>query len=106
MSSTWAIVIGVVFMLFLVNAAVAYHYRSKQLRAIGQEPPSFFLFLFFPRPLANRIPVPRLLRVALGLVVFSGGALFVLVGDPRSIHDAWCILWICWLSSYRHAQQF
>src|SRR6266545_7154091 len=81
MSSTWIAVIGVAFALFLLNAVFAYRYRSRQLRSQGQEPPPFFVYLFFPRPWTNRVSTPRPLRVSVGIVIFVGGAAFVLGGS-------------------------
>jgi len=80
MSSTWLIVIGIALVFFIVNAAFAYRYRSRQLRAQGREPPPFLVYLFFPRPFASRVPMPKPLRVTLGVLIVAGGAAFILGG--------------------------
>ena len=80
MSGTWITVIVIAAGLFVLNAVFAYRYRSRQLRSQGQEPPPFLKYLFFPRPLADRVPMPKPVRVILGVVIFVGGALFLATG--------------------------
>jgi len=82
MSGTWLTVIAIVMVLFVGNAALAYRYRSRKLRSEGNEPPSFLVYLFFPKASSFKepVPFPRPLRALVGAVVFIGGAFFVLTG--------------------------
>lgn len=67
---------------FLVNGSVAYHFRARQLRQEGKEPPSFLVYLFYPKPISfrDRVALPRPFRVLLGIVILVGGAFLVLTG--------------------------
>ena len=80
MSETWIAVIAVAAGLFVLNAVFAYRYRSRQIRSQGQEPPPFLKYLFFPKPLPDRVPMPKPVRVFFGIVIFVGGGLFVAAG--------------------------
>ncbi len=82
MSETWIAVVAVVVGLFVLNAALAYRYRSRQLRSQGHEPPPFLVYLFFPKPfkLTSTVSVPRPVRLFLGAVFLIGGSLFMLGG--------------------------
>src|SRR5258708_12561775 len=82
MSETWIAVVAVVVGLFVLNAALAYGYRSRQLRSQGHEPPPFLVYLFFPKPfkLTSTVSVPRPVRLFLGAVFLIGGTLFILAG--------------------------
>src|SRR2546426_11320328 len=82
MSGTWIAVIVIVVGLLVLNAALAYRYRSRQLRSQGQEPPPFLVYLFFPRPFKLTSPVwaPRPVRLFLGGVLLISGIFFVLTG--------------------------
>jgi hypothetical protein len=67
---------------FLVNGSVAYRFRARQLRQQGKEPPSYLVYLFYPKPINFREPIalPRAFRVLLGIVILIGGAFLVLAG--------------------------
>ena len=88
MSSAWITVIAIAIALFLANATLAYRYRSRKLRSLGQEPPPFLKYLFFPRPLPQRVPIPRPVRLILGLLFLAGGAFFVLIAALPFIPSA------------------
>jgi hypothetical protein len=66
---------------FFVNGSLAYFFRARQLRLQGEQPPPFLVYLFRPAPLQykSRVAVPRPLRLLLGVVIFIGGAFFVLI---------------------------
>jgi hypothetical protein len=77
---------GLAFLLFVVvNGTLAYRYRSRQVRAADQEPPSYLIYLLkpfattFATPVTARVSVPRPLRIFLGIIVFVGGLFFLLI---------------------------
>lgn len=80
MSATWIVVIGAVVVLFFLNGTLSYIYRARQMRSEGKEPPSYLRYMFFPVSFYGRVPMPRSVRWPLGLIVFVGGLLFVLLG--------------------------
>jgi hypothetical protein len=69
------------YVLFIfVNGSLAYVFRARQLRREGKQPPSYLMYLFFPKGVRHNVAVPRPLRVLLGILISLGGALFVIVG--------------------------
>lgn len=66
---------------FFGNGSVAYILRSRQLRRQGEQPPSFFKYLFFPSrsSFTRKMAVPRPVRIGLGMLFICGG-LFLLMG--------------------------
>ena len=77
--------IGILFLIVLVSGTLAYRYRSRQMRATGQEPPSYLVYLFMPfatvfaTPVTTRVSIPKPIRILLGLVVLPGGFFFLLI---------------------------
>jgi hypothetical protein len=76
----WATAGTVLAVFVLVNGSLAYLVHSRELRRKGQTPPPYLNYLFQTQNINEPIPIPTLVRVALGLVVFLGAALFVFVG--------------------------
>lgn len=85
MSTTWIAVIVVVVVLFFLNGSLAYLYRSRQMRSQGKVPPSYLRYMFFPVSFYSRVPMPRPLRWALGLIVLGGGVLIILLGAVLAV---------------------
>jgi hypothetical protein len=75
----WLGAVAVFLFFTFANGSLAYLARAKQLRAQGQQPPPFFRFLFFPKPfsLRDKVAVPRVFRVLLGVVVLLPGGVFL-----------------------------
>lgn len=70
----------VAYLLFaFVNGSIAYVSVKRRLEAQGKRPPSYLMYLFVPRGIHESIAIPRILRIRVGLVIFSGGAAFALV---------------------------
>lgn len=70
----------VAYLLFVfVNGAISYASVKRRLAAEGKRPPSYLMYLFFPRGTHESIAIPRVIRILVGLVIFSGGLAFVLV---------------------------
>ena len=76
----WATVVAVFVVFFFVNGSLAYVGRTRQLKREGQTPPAYASYLFQTQKLGQPITIPAPVRVALGLVVVFGAALFVLSG--------------------------
>jgi len=77
------IILAVQGVVAFVLGTLAYVIKSRQLRRLGQKPPPFLMFVFFPRgvPQGNeRVSMPRLLRVLLGIIFLPCGAFFALAG--------------------------
>src|SRR5258706_10748984 len=69
------------YLLFwVVNGSLVYVFRARQLRREGKQPPSYLMYLFFPKGVRQTVTVLRPLRVLLGILISLGGALFVIVG--------------------------
>lgn len=91
----WWHALLVAYLLFVfVNGSMAYVSVKRRLEAIGERPPSYLMYLFFPRGIHESIAIPRVLRILVGVVIFSGGAAFGLVaivlglqfaGRPQSV---------------------
>jgi hypothetical protein len=77
--------IGILFLIVLVSGTLAYRYRSRQMRATGQVPPSYLVYLFrpfatvFATPVTTRVSIPKPMRILLGLVILPGGFFFLLI---------------------------
>lgn len=78
--STSIILVVILLVWFLVSGAVAYRYRSRHKRSLGQKPPPFLAYLFAPFRTAfnDRLSIPRPLRIVLGLILGVGGVLSTL----------------------------
>jgi hypothetical protein len=65
----------------LVNGSLAYWLRAKQMRAQGEKPPPFLVYLLYPKAVSfrDKVPVPRVLRVLVGLVFLVCGAVLAVV---------------------------
>ena len=69
------------YLLFWIgNGSLIYVFRARQLRREGKQPPSYLMYLFFPKGVRRTVTVPGPLRVLLGILISLGGALFVVVG--------------------------
>lgn len=76
----WATAVSVFVVFFFVNGSLAYVYRSRHLKREGQTPPGYVNYLFQTQKISDPVQVPAPVRVALGLIVAFGAALFVLAG--------------------------
>lgn len=92
----WWLGAGIAFLLFFfVNGAVGYREHVRQQRERGQQPRQFVAYLFYPTPFASNVPLPRPLRVVLGIAFLLAGAAFVALAillvaatDPEKIRVA------------------
>jgi hypothetical protein len=66
---------------FFTNGLLAYWGRARLAKQRGEAPPPL-KFMFFPKPVSvrDKVAMPRPLRVALGMVLLAGGALFAIAG--------------------------
>jgi hypothetical protein len=78
-------VVAMLLVVTLVSGTLAYRYRARQMRAAGQEPPSYLAYLFrplaavFATPVTTRVSIPRPLRILLGIIVSVGGLFFLFI---------------------------
>jgi len=85
MTSILIAVVAIWMLIILVSGTLAYRYRSRQMRAAGQEPPSYLVYILgpfatvFATPVTTRVSLPRPLRILLGIVVSAGGLFFLLI---------------------------
>jgi len=79
-ASPWVTAGGVFVAFFFINGSLAYVFRSRQLKREGQTPPSYINYLFQTDKFNEPRRVPALIRIALGLIVSFGAALFVFAG--------------------------
>jgi hypothetical protein len=76
----WVSAITLFATFFFVTGSLAYLLRSVELRRQGKTPPPYLNYLFHTPNIHEPIPVPALVRLAIGLVVLLGAGLFVFVG--------------------------
>jgi hypothetical protein len=85
--SLWLAAALAYLLFILVNGSLAYVFRARQLKREGKQPPSYLLYLFFPRGIRHTVEVPRPLRLCLGVIVSVGGGVFV-AGSALALTDA------------------
>lgn len=78
--SPWVTVGGVFVTFFFINGSLAYVFRSRQLKREGRTPPSYINYVFQTDRFNQPAQVPALVRIALGLIVIFGAALFLFAG--------------------------
>jgi hypothetical protein len=85
---------NVAFLFFIVvNGTLAYRYRSRQMRAAGQEPPSYLVYLLrpfatlFATPVTTRVSIPKSVRILLGIMISAGGLFFLFIAATMLAQD-------------------
>jgi hypothetical protein len=75
----WLGAVGAYLLFSLASGSLAYRARAKKLIEQGEKPPPFLKYLFFPKPfsLRDKIAMPRLFRVLLGVVLLLPGGAFI-----------------------------
>lgn len=85
--SWWGSLLVAYLLFVFVNGSMAYVWVKRRLESEGKQPPSYLCYLFLPGGIRQRIVVPRVVRIVLGLAIFAGGVAFefaALVLGPSS----------------------
>jgi uncharacterized membrane protein len=80
--------VALAYLLFLfLNGSLAYAFLVKKLRQEGKQPPSYVMYVIFPKGYPGHVAVARPIRVILGVVIMLGGTLMVFAGVTIPISD-------------------
>ena len=76
------------------NGTLAYVHHARKMREQRVEPPGYLSYLFFGSEggrsfFTAKVPAPRPLRAALGVVFMLGGGLFLLLGAVMPFGMRW-----------------